>query len=413
MSRGFWVVIHRWAGLTMTIFLVIVGLTGSLLAFYPELERLLNPLWYPDRPASSWLSAGELAARLEVAEPRLRVGEVSLQSFNGASSASVQARNNPADSKPFKLGYNNVILDPTSGEALDRIEYGAISEGWKNLMDFVYELHWTLALGDVGVWALGICALIWTLDCFIGFYLTLPSGRRASPDAHVSPTKTWRQRWKPAWKIRLFARSYKLNFDLHRAGGLWLWLALLVFAWSAVYMNLWDTVYTWSTRAVMDFRPQWVLFQPLPTPIETPRLGWREAQQRADELMANEAKQHGFVIERPVGLRYYPAWGVYQYQVLTNREIDDRPRRYGTQIYIDATTGALRAAQFPSGQYAGNTVTNWLYALHMANVFGLPYRIFVCLLGVAIAMLAITGVYIWWKKRQARVRQAMHRIQAR
>jgi hypothetical protein len=42
-------------------------------------------------------------------------------------------------------------------------------------------------------------------------------------------------------------------------------------------------------------------------------------------------------------------------------------------------------------------------ALHMAHVFGLPYRIFVALLGVAVSILSVTGVVIWWKKRQARV----------
>lgn len=37
--RSFWVLAHRYAGLAMTVFLVIVGLTGSLLAFYAELEQ--------------------------------------------------------------------------------------------------------------------------------------------------------------------------------------------------------------------------------------------------------------------------------------------------------------------------------------------------------------------------------------
>jgi uncharacterized iron-regulated membrane protein len=46
----------------------------------------------------------------------------------------------------------------------------------------------------------------------------------------------------------------------------------------------------------------------------------------------------------------------------------------------------------PTGQYAGNTVTSWLFALHEANVFGLPYRIIVCLLGLAIVMLSVTGI---------------------
>lgn len=407
MRRPFWVWLHRWVGLAMAGFLVVVGLTGSLLVFYPELERQTNPHWYPDRPTSSWLSAGELAARLEAAEPHLRVGQVSLRGFDETTSASFVPRLNPASGKPYELDYDYVILDPASGAVLDRVKYGAISQGWKYIMQFVYELHWTLALGDIGMWVLGICALAWTLDCFVAFYLTLPARRRKIAPTLARPIeKSWWQRWKPAWKVRTRSGSYKLNFDLHRAGGLWLWAVLLIFAWSAVYMNLWDTVYTGVTRKVLEFRPQWVLFQPLPEPIETPRLDWRAAQKRADELMTEEAKHRGFVVEYPVGLGYYPFWGVYRYQVWTNREIDDRPRRYGTQIYLDATTGILRAVQFPSGQYAGNTVTNWLYALHMANVFGLPYRIFVCVLGLVIAMLSVTGVYIWWKKRVARLKQA-------
>lgn len=44
-----------------------------------------------------------------------------------------------------------------------------------------------------------------------------------------------------------------------------------------------------------------------------------------------------------------------------------------------------------------------------AEVFGLPYRIFVCGLGIAIAMLSVTGVYIWWKKRRLR-RNAVSRL---
>ena len=38
----------------------------------------------------------------------------------------------------------------------------------------------------------------------------------------------------------------------------------------------------------------------------------------------------------------------------------------------------------------------------MANVFGLPYRIFVSVFGFALLMLSVTCVDIWWKKRTAR-----------
>jgi uncharacterized iron-regulated membrane protein len=53
-------------------------------------------------------------------------------------------------------------------------------------------------------------------------------------------------------------------------------------------------------------------------------------------------------------------------------------------------------------QPLSETVTWWVTSLHMARVFGLPMKIFVCAMGFVITALSITGVYIWWKKRAAR-----------
>jgi len=70
----------------------------------------------------------------------------------------------------------------------------------------------------------------------------------------------------------------------------------------------------------------------------------------------------------------------------------------------------LISLELPVGEHSGNTVSAWLYALHMADVFGLPYRIFVCVLGLIITMLTLTGVYIWWKKRKARLHRRQSRV---
>jgi uncharacterized iron-regulated membrane protein len=123
---------------------------------------------------------------------------------------------------------------------------GVISHGVTNLMQFIYRLHWGLALDKTGIWILGIAALLWTIDCFTSFYLTLPSRARRGGHgvaAPRGPARSFWARWKPAWLVKTNASTYRLNFDLHRAGGLWLWGVLLVFAWSSVYMNLWDTVH--------------------------------------------------------------------------------------------------------------------------------------------------------------------------
>ena len=71
------------------------------------------------------------------------------------------------------------------------------------------------------------------------------------------------------------------------------------------------------------------------------------------------------------------------------------------------------STRIPTGEHSGTTVTSWLNALHDANVaiLGLPYRIFVSVLGLVIVMLSVTGLVVWLKKRQAR--RASRRIRAR
>lgn len=88
---------------------------------------------------------------------------------------------------------------------------------------------------------MGAIAIVWLFDCFIGFYLTLP---RAWP---LFP------KWKQAWVVKQGAGHVRLNFDLHRAGGLWLWAILFALALSSVYLNLKEEL----------FKPLVSVFSPL------------------------------------------------------------------------------------------------------------------------------------------------------
>jgi uncharacterized iron-regulated membrane protein len=406
MSRRFWLLIHRYAGLATAGFLILVGLTGSLLAFLPELDHACSPELYAADTGLPRLDLATLAERAETLAPRARVESLWVGETDTVQ-VSVSPRTDPATGQPYELGFDQLVLDPFTGAELARRTWGAISEGIVNLMPFVYKLHYALALDEAGLWILGITALIWTLDCFVAFYLTLPARKRTTltpgrsrKERENGNGRSFWQRWKPAWQIKWTGSAYRINFDLHRAGGLWLWAVLLIFAWSSVYMNLWDTVYTWTTRLVLDYREPWTELPKREKPPEQPRIGWRAAERIARDLMSGAAATHGFSVERPVRFGLDREHGVYVYSVRSSRDIQDR---YGqTRVFLDADTGAQRLLLLPSGQYAGNTVTTWLFALHTAKVFGLPYRIFVCVLGLAIVMLSVTGVVIWLRKRRAR-----------
>jgi uncharacterized iron-regulated membrane protein len=228
--RALWVVVHRWAGLTLALFLAVAGLTGALLAFYPELHRATAP-WLRVVPPAPTTTPPDPVAVLEAAQrAEPRADFLRLELAIKPDTAVVYY----PDPRPGKdLGYDELGIDPWTGAAVHRGTWGAISEGWHQLMPFLFELHYTLALGEIGRLAFGIAALVWTLDCFVGFYLTLPAGPRR-----------WWQRWREAWTVRpLRSGAFRFNFDLHRAGGLWLWPLLLVFAWSSVGFNL-RPVYT-------------------------------------------------------------------------------------------------------------------------------------------------------------------------
>jgi hypothetical protein len=46
---------------------------------------------------------------------------------------------------------------------------------------------------------LAICAPLWTIDCFVAFYLTFPMRWRKPVASLAQPAdKSWWQRWKPS-----------------------------------------------------------------------------------------------------------------------------------------------------------------------------------------------------------------------
>jgi len=89
-----------------------------------------------------------------------------------------------------------------------------------------------------------------------------------------------------------------------------------------------------------------------------------------------------------------------------SRDLFERSPKGGeTTITLDGDTGTLRESSQPTGEHFGNTVESWLYALHLARVFGRPYQVLVCALGFLVPGLAATEAYLWWRKSRFRNRR--------
>ncbi|HAR75883.1 MAG TPA: peptidase, partial [Psychrobacter sp.] len=244
--------IHRYTGLVMAAFLFMAGMTGALLAFHDELDALFNQrLAVVEQAQTPPLSIATLHDKVisRYLEYGFSTMPVAIEP-NRAVVFAVDKYKGDIKVEPEPL-FQEVYINPYTADIIgvrDKDEWA-----WRNTMWKVFWLHRELLLGDIGKLVLGIIALVWTINCFIGFYLTLPRAvkKNHAPRQDLAKKRaSLLKRWLPAWKIRRNTNAFKLNYDVHHAFGLWLWLMLFVIAWSSVGFNL-QQVYRPVMQAVV------------------------------------------------------------------------------------------------------------------------------------------------------------------
>lgn len=373
------VVLHRWCGLAIALFLLISGSTGAVIAWDHELDELLNPEFY----RADWQGeVPSMLARIEAFErenPELVVTFAPLYAEPGHT---LMLSVEPRDLAQAGPGYNQVALHPLTGEVLARRQWGAISLAPENLMPFLYKLHYTLHLPErggieFGVLLLGIIAIVWVIDCVVALSISFPSRR--------------------AWRKSFAFRRRRLTFDLHRSGGVWLWLLLLTMATTSVSMNLGEQVMRPLVSLVSPLSPS--LFEAAPAPG---RPGERVAREQVIAEAQVQATRRG--IRLPLGGIFYSReFSVYGVGFFSADNSHGDGTLGNPWLYFDALNGALLGAQIPGTGSAGDIFLQAQFPLHSGRLGGIFGRVLVSLLGVAVATLSVTGIIIWSRKRRARV----------
>ena len=153
---------HRILGLSTALFLVIAGLTGSVLAFHHELDEWLNPSAYRATAVGTPLAPEALARAIEAGHPDRRVWYMSLESEAGhAASAAALGRIDPATGEAVPLPADVFQVDPVSGEVLAARLWGACCFSSLNIIPFLYEFHHNLSLpGVYGILLMGGVAIL-------------------------------------------------------------------------------------------------------------------------------------------------------------------------------------------------------------------------------------------------------------
>lgn len=412
--RPFFGFLHRWVGLLIAGFLFISGVTGAVISWDHELDDILNPHLMEARTPGNPLSPLELARQVEARDPMVEVTFIPLAAEPGASLAlGISGKVDPKTGDYVIPDYNEVFLDPVTGEELGRRNWGAV---WpittETFVSFLYVLHYSLHIPTMwgidhwGVWLMGGIALLWTIDCFVGFYLTLPTRQKPAPsggrpnDGRMNPPRTFMKRWKPAWKIKTSGTPYRINFDLHRAFGLWLWGILFTVAFTAFSLNLYEEMFYPAMSTVsevtpgpFDEREERSLNDPI-----TPKLSYAQVIEQA----SNDAAKRGWI--DPAGSAFYSQhYGIYGVGFHTPEGDHGVAGMGPPYLYYDGTTGAPLGKYEPFVGTAADIFVQAQFPLHSGRILGIPGRILMSLMGVVVAMLSVTGVVIWLKKRRARL----------
>ena len=425
--------IHRYTGLVMAGFLIIAGFTGSLLAFHDELDNVFNhQLAQIERQDAPQLPIATLHDKVVAAYPEYNFSSMptSLKADKSAVFSVDRVRGQSAKNQP-KAPFQEVYINPYNGDILGTRDKDAWA--WRNTMWKVFWLHRDLLLGDIGKLLLGVIALLWTINCFIGFYLTLPRTVKKSHETHRKTVKkraSFIKRWLSAWKIRRKTNTFKLNYDVHHAFGLWLWLMLFVIAWSSVGFNL-QQVYKPVMQAVVGLESREGKegkegkerekgkshksdkFSAQVLPNVTPVINaTADIVNKANSIeyvskQANIAAQkNGVTVQKLLGIRWVAEDNQWQMRFKTDKDIGTHGG--ASSITVDAATGKVEKVNFGYQSSFGTKADQWLSTLHMGHishgVSHLAYQIFLALIGLAVVVLSGTGVYLWAKGRQQRLK---------
>lgn len=392
---------HFYSGLFVIPFMLMLSLTGIVMLFDDEIERMRY---------RELISVEEQIKRLPISTQLEAVKDA----YSNASITQVIVTEDPTQANRFNFRLedgNSVFatVNPYTGEVLGQIDR---SDSWYQLAN---DIHGTLLIGKWGDYLIEVSASLGILLLVSGIYLWLPKDN-ASKAGFL--------------KIRVNSGSRTFTKDLHANLGGTLSVVFLLFllsglAWASVWgakmvqgWNTFPTYYTWGEKPEStqlhkhlnhgsEEEMPWNL-ELAPVPESNPHQGHHQQKSSQDKYEANGSISIDTIDLKAeqLGLQQYriflPQSETGVYTIAANSMAGDvvDPRLDRT-VHIDQYTGQtlievswddytaiakLMAAGVSLHQGDLSAVNKWL-------------NVFFC---VAFIAIAITGACMWWIRRPAR-----------
>lgn len=365
--------VHLYSGLVTAIALIVISLTGSVIAFDQELDRLINPnLLTVDQEKGS-VSIAKVIENAKSIYPERALAYIYPPSFPGdVYVVRFKSRKPNSEGKSCCSGFNwsEVIVNPYNGNITGYRERNDYEFSKLGFMRFMHGLHDNLLLEDFGKNVVGISAIIWLLTSLIGVYLWWPGLKKI----------------RMALSIKRNVGSARFVFDIHRSFGMYSLIVMVVIAFSGAYF-----IYPGYVRPMLS------VFLDMEKVIR-PKSKANEGVAISPDSAVNIAKVHFPNSElRTIGL---PENSQDSYSITFRQDGEVNRNRGGkTTVWIDQYSGSTLLVRDGKNLASGEVFLAWQMPLHGGSAFGMPGKLIILISGLVSTIMIVTGIMIWLRKR--------------
>jgi uncharacterized iron-regulated membrane protein len=356
--------LHLWVGIALCIPMILIGLSGSALLLQREIVWLSAP---PVSASGATRPFTQVIAAAQATMPSVQANWLELPRGSGRP-VGVQFI---VSNRPQRTV--EVLVDPKTLKVLgssELVRRGPVMTFFTNIHEFL------LMPSGFGLRVVGWMAVAMTFMGLTGLVLWWPR----------------KGRWRAAFLVKRGAKGLRLHLDLHHAVGIWGLVIFLILSTSGIYLAFPQTV---SSVARMTFARGDTDLPPLPAGFPQTWPSDADTAIRLAEVAVPDAEAVGVKLPRPPD-------NLLMVQMETKGVAPSIP-----PITVTFDTRNKKIYRDDPRHYpASDRALNVLYALHFSLGTGPVWKFLVFLSGLLPLFLAITGVTIWWKKRQARRRIA-------
>jgi uncharacterized iron-regulated membrane protein len=347
--------VHLWSGILLSLYVIVIALTGSILVFENELTHTTLPAPLSTYDPAHTATIPTVMAAFQHTYPTAHVNNL----YTPWSTIPAYI----LDAVTATNVHFTLIADPTTA---------ALHLQPRTWVQWVHDLHANLLLNPTyGEQVNAIGAAILLLLCLTGILLWWQGLARWTRGLRISFRSNWR----------------RTNFDLHHAIGFWTLFFVIWWSISGVYFGYYKTV----VAAVNAVSPVQGMASPnIPTTTPT---GPHRASLQAVLDAAQQASPHGrlFSISDPSLVT------TTAYAQMDLRAPADFSHR---DILAISTINAHLLTDWHYG--ANHTLGDWflwsMHPLHFGTLWGLPIKILWFFLGLTLAALTITGLLMYWNR---------------